>query len=198
MVVIVAFAAVVSTSRMRFRSDPIEQVSQSSAVALAIALRIANFSSCGFIPTQLCHFNATRSRPDRSSNAALRVQLRPARSPNRAPPDHLPPSEYQKNLGAFDCLTLRVRRQCSEDEGRNAALAEFQDLSILSDAARVFWLFFETIRETEFRENNKLSGYPVARAEEIQNNPLVRTCELASSYGGVSVRTIPLSSHAAI
>jgi hypothetical protein len=62
----------------------------------------------------------------------------------------------------------------------------------------VLWLFFEAVRETEFRENNTLAGYPVTRAEEIQNNPLVRTCELESRYEGVSVRKIPLSSHPAI
>jgi len=114
------------------------------------------------------------------------------------PPDHMLPSEYQKNLGVFDRMTLRVRKECTDQEGRNAALKEFQKLGILSDAARVFWLFFEAVRESDFRENNTLAGYPVARADEIQNNALVRTCELESSYDGTLVRSIPLSSHAAI
>src|SRR5258708_21734312 len=114
------------------------------------------------------------------------------------PPDHMLPSEYQKNLGAFDRMTLRVRRKCTEEEGRSAAFSEFQKLKILKDAARVFWLFFETVRESDYRENNTLAGYPVARAEEIQNNALVRTCELESSYDGTFIRSIPLSSHAAI
>lgn len=114
------------------------------------------------------------------------------------PPDQMLPSEYQKNLGAFDRMSLRVRRECTEQEGRSAAFAEFQKLKILSDAARVFWLFFETVRECDFRENNTLAGYPVARAEEIQNNALVRTCELESSYDGTFIRSIPLSSHSAI
>jgi len=114
------------------------------------------------------------------------------------PPDHMRPSEYQKNLGAFDRMTLRVRRECTEQEGRSAAIPEFQKLGILSDAAKVFWLFFETVRESDFRENNTLAGYPVARAEEIQNNALVRTCELESSYDGISIRSMPVRSHAAI
>ena len=114
------------------------------------------------------------------------------------PPDHMPPSEYQKNLGAFDRMTLRVRRECTEEEGRSAGFTEFQKMKILSDAARVFWLFFETVRESDFRENNTLAGYPVARAEEIQRNALVRTCEFESSYDGTFVRSIPLSSHPAI
>jgi hypothetical protein len=114
------------------------------------------------------------------------------------PPDGLTPDVHQKNLGVFDLLTLRVRRQCSEEEARNSAFVEFRNLHILGDAARVFWLFFEIVRETEFRKNKTLAGYPVTRTEEIQNNPLVRTCELVSSYDGHSVRTIPLSSHPAI
>jgi len=114
------------------------------------------------------------------------------------PPDHLAPTEYQKSLGAFDRLTLRVRRECTDQEGQNAALAEFQKLQILSDAARVLWLFFETVRESDFRENKSLAGYPVARAEEIQNNALVRTCDLEWSYDGAPPRTVPLSSHPAI
>jgi len=35
-------------------------------------------------------------------------------------------------------------------------------------------------------------------AEKIQNNALVRTCELESSYDGTFIRSIPLSSHPAI
>jgi hypothetical protein len=61
----------------------------------------------------------------------------------------------------------------------------------------VFWQFFETLRESGLRESS-LAGYPVARAEEIQNNPLVRTCRLECSCDGVLVRTIPLSSQPAI
>jgi hypothetical protein len=39
-----------------------------------------------------------------------------------------------------------------------------------------------------------LSGYPVAPAEEIQDNALVKTCDLESSYDGAPPRLIPLSS----
>ena len=95
-------------------------------------------------------------------------------------------------------MTLRVRREATEEEARSAAYTEFQKLKILSDAARVFWLFFETVRESDYRETGMLAGYPVARAEEIQNNALVRTCELESSYDGTFIRSIPLSSHPAI
>jgi hypothetical protein len=114
------------------------------------------------------------------------------------PPDRTLLSEYQRNLGAFDRMTLRVRRECAEQEGQSAALTEFQKLKILSDAAKVFWLFFEIIREYDFREKSTLAGYSVAQAEEIQNNALVRTCELESSYDGTFIRMIPLSSHPAI
>jgi hypothetical protein len=115
------------------------------------------------------------------------------------PPDHLPVTEYQKNLGAFDRFRLRIRRQCSEEQGRNAALAEVRALHILSDAARVFWEFFETVREADFRKKDStVAGYPVAQAEEIQDNALVRTCELECFYDGTRMRTIPLSSHPAI
>ena len=113
------------------------------------------------------------------------------------PPDHRAVSEEQAKLGAFARFTLRVRRECTDQEGRDAAITEFRNLHILSDAAKVFWQFFETIRESDFRENS-LAGYPVARAEEIQDNVLVRTCDLECSYGGVLVRLIPLSSHPAV
>lgn len=115
------------------------------------------------------------------------------------PPDHMPLSKYQKNLGALDVMTLRVRREATEEEAQSATYAEFERLKILSDAARVFWLFFETVRESDYRETGMQAGYPVARAEKIQNNALVRTCELAWSYDGIFIHSIPpLSPHPAI
>lgn len=114
------------------------------------------------------------------------------------PPDSLPVADYQKSLGAFDRMTLRVIRQCNDEKGKDASLTEFQKWHILSDAARAFWLFFEAVRESDFRMNNTLAGYPVAPADEIQNNALVRTCDLESSYDGAFLRTIPLNSHPAI
>lgn len=113
------------------------------------------------------------------------------------PPDHRAVTEEQSKLGAFARFTLRVRRECSDQEGRDAAIKECRDLHILSDAARVFWQFFEFVRESDWK-GNSLPGYPVARADEIQDNVLVRTCCLECSYDGAPVRSIPLSSHAAI
>ena len=113
------------------------------------------------------------------------------------PPDHRAVTEEQSKLGAFATFTLRVTRECTDQEGRDAAITEFRDLHILSDAAKVFWQFFESVRESDLRDNS-LAGYPVARAEEIQDNALVRTCDLECSYDGVPVRSIPLNSHPAI
>jgi hypothetical protein len=108
------------------------------------------------------------------------------------PPGQLPNTEAR--FGAFDLLRLRIRRECTDEEGRSASLAEFRKWKILSDAGKVLWWFFETVRESDFRENNSLSGYPVAPAEEIQDNALVKTCDLESSYDGAPSRLIPLSS----
>ena len=113
------------------------------------------------------------------------------------PPDHRAVTEQQSKLGAFARFTLRVRRECADQEGRDAAIKEFRDLHILADAARVFWQFFETVRESDLNDGS-LPGYPVACADEIQNNALVRTCDLECTYDGLLVRSIPLSSHPAI
>jgi len=113
------------------------------------------------------------------------------------PPDHRAVTEEQSKLGAFSRFTLRVKRECSDQEGKDAGLTEIRSLNILSDAARVFWHFFETVRESDLRDNS-LAGYPVVRSDEIQNNALVRTCDLECSYDGMSVRSIPLSSLPAI
>jgi hypothetical protein len=75
---------------------------------------------------------------------------------------------------------------------------ELEKLQIFSDAGRAFWMLFESIRESNFRQHNTLPGYPVVPAEKIQNNALVRTCEAQLFYDGVLQRTIPLSSHPAI
>jgi hypothetical protein len=108
------------------------------------------------------------------------------------PPGNIPNEEPR--LGAFDLLILSVRRECTDAEGREAALAELRKWRVLSDAAKVLWYFFEAVRESDFREHNSLAGYPVAPAEEIQNNSLVRTCDVESSYEGGPSRLIPLSS----
>ncbi len=108
------------------------------------------------------------------------------------PPGNVP--NEQPRFGAFDLLILRVRRQCSDVEGQEASLDELRKWRILSDAAKVLFSFFEAVRESDFREHNSLAGYPVAPAEEIQNNSLVRTCDIEVSYAGASSRLIPLSS----
>ncbi len=112
------------------------------------------------------------------------------------PPDRVPVTQHQASLGAFDTLRLRVRRECTGQEGQSATLSDFQQkLHVLSDAARAFLMFFETIRECEFREHRSLAGYPVAHTDEIQNNALVRTCDLEWSYNGAYRGIIPLGSH---
>jgi hypothetical protein len=58
--------------------------------------------------------------------------------------------------------------------------------------------FFEAVRESDYRENTSLPGYPVAPAEEVQNNSLVRTCDIESSYEGETPRFIPATSVPAI
>jgi hypothetical protein len=114
------------------------------------------------------------------------------------PPDRRAVTEEQAKMGAFARFTLRVRRECTDQQGRDAGITELHDLHVFSDAGKAFWQFFETVRESDFREDGSLVGYPVARADEIQNNPLVRTCHLECSYDGMPGRTIPLTSHPAI
>jgi hypothetical protein len=108
------------------------------------------------------------------------------------PPGATPNTEAR--LGAFDILIIRVRRECTDEEGRGASLSELRAWRVLRDAAKAMWSFFEAVRESDFRENNSLAGYPVAPAEEIQNNSLVRTCDVESSYERSPARLIPLSS----
>src|SRR5260370_37582754 len=69
------------------------------------------------------------------------------------PPDHMLPSEYQKNLGAFDRMTLRVRRESTEEEGLSAAYSDFQKLRIQKDAASVFWMFLDCVHASASRES---------------------------------------------
>jgi hypothetical protein len=65
-------------------------------------------------------------------------------------------------------------------------------LGIPTDAAKAFWLLAETIREYEYRGGSPggfstVGGYPVAPAEEIQDNPLVRTCSFEWLYNGTEI-----------
>lgn len=110
------------------------------------------------------------------------------------PPALLPVDEDDRLLGAFDYLILRVKRKSSSEEGLAISSVDLKKLNILNDAAKAFWQFFESLRESEFKRDGTVSGYNVAPAEEIQNNALVRTCQVESSYEGSEPRIIPLKS----
>ena len=128
-----------------------------------------------------------------AANAPISVTFPDTENTVLVEPPGVKPNQEQR-LGAFDLMILRVRRECTDEEGRGASLTELRNWHILSDAAKVFWLFFEAVRESDFQEHNAVSGYAVAPAEEIQNNSLVRTCDVESSYEGDTPRLIPLSS----
>jgi hypothetical protein len=127
------------------------------------------------------------------ASSTISVSFPDSRNTVLLDPPGLKPNELAR-LGAFDLLILRVRRECTDEEGRAASLTELRQWRTLSDAAKVMWSFFEAVRESDFREHNSLAGYPVAPAKEIQNNSLVRTCDVESSYEGGLPRLIPLSS----
>jgi hypothetical protein len=110
--------------------------------------------------------------------------------------------------GVLSSLVLHVERECSDDEGRDTSIGNARRLSITYDAARVFWQFFETLRYVR-SEGDKitptgtfvpasLAGYPVAPAEEIQSNLLVRTCDTVWVYEGVEMTASPLGAIATI
>ncbi len=131
--------------------------------------------------------------PMHGASAPIAVSFQDSRNTVLIDPPGSKPNE-EPRLGAFDLLILRVRRECTDEEGKRASLTELRDWRILNDAARVMWSFFEAVRESDFKEHNALSGYPVAPAVEIQNNSLVRTCDVEVSYEGGTPRFIPLSS----
>lgn len=103
------------------------------------------------------------------------------------PPGRLPSTQPSGYFGSLDQMILRVTRECKVSQLQDIGISELSSLRILTDAARAFYFLFEFIRETDFRENNVVSGYPVAFAEEIQKNSLVRTCDLDCFYDGVQV-----------
>ena len=103
------------------------------------------------------------------------------------PPGRLPATEAFGYFGSLDQLILRVRRKCTAADAQNIGITELSNFHILADAARAFYFLFESMRETQFREDNVVPGYPVAFAEEIQKNALVKTCDLDSSYDGTPV-----------
>ncbi len=106
------------------------------------------------------------------------------------PPKLSSPSDFGESLGAFDSLALYVTRQCTDEEGKDTTYANNERLHINRDAGRAFWRLFETLRELESQKDYAPS-YPVAPAEAIQQNPLVRTCETEWIYNGVIVGSQP-------
>lgn len=91
-------------------------------------------------------------------------------------------TRQEGRLGAFGELVLHVERECTHEEGQDATFANCRKLGIPADAARALWRFFESVRYAEFQKNSHIAGYPVAPAEEIQDNPLVRTCDVEWVY----------------
>ena len=93
--------------------------------------------------------------------------------------------------GVFAQAFIHVSRECTDQEGLDTSYTNFKRLRIPTDAGRAFWSLFEMIREAEFRGQSAMgfstiAGYPVTPAEEIQDNPLVRTCQAEWKYGGQS------------
>jgi hypothetical protein len=91
--------------------------------------------------------------------------------------------------GAFDILTLRVERECNEAIGTDTTYRNNERLNINRDAARAFFRFFETLRDIESRHHS-VAGYPVAPSEDIQSNPLVRSCRAEWKYDGRSIQSM--------
>lgn len=99
--------------------------------------------------------------------------------------------------GQLAKLVLRLSRECSEKEADDAlSMRNHDQLHIPQDAARAFFLLFETVREIEFEDNRVLHGYPVVLTDTIQRNPLVRKCEAeviceGRTSGPVSQTSLP-------
>jgi hypothetical protein len=89
-------------------------------------------------------------------------------------------------------------RSAPATDVENASYRTFQDLHIISDAAEAFWQFFAVIRETDFKENSSLAGYPIAPSEEVHTNPMVRCCDLEWSFDGTRKGMMPLTGIAAV
>jgi len=104
------------------------------------------------------------------------------------PPQFGDPTEWGKQLGALDTLTLHVERECPDAEGQDTTYANNERLSINRDAGRAFWLLFEHLRDLESQKDFEpgwpriVPSYPIAPAEVIQHNPLVRACETEWIY----------------
>lgn len=89
--------------------------------------------------------------------------------------------------GPHPQVVVHVTRQCTDDEGLDGSYGNAMRLGIPTDAGRAFWSLLEIVREMEFRGQSAtgfytIVGYPVTPAEEIQDNPLVRTCHAEWTY----------------
>lgn len=102
----------------------------------------------------------------------------------------------------FASLVLHVERECSHVEGHDTSISNARRLNLPRDAARAFWQLFEALRYTRFQGDRSaaadpfvgasVAGYPVDPAEEIQDNPLARTCDTIWVYEGVELPSSPL------
>jgi hypothetical protein len=81
-------------------------------------------------------------------------------------------------------MTLRVERDCTDEQGTATSYDNADRLHIKQDAARAFWQLFEAIRETGWRHDNTVFMYPVVPAENLLSNPLVKGCESEWIYDG--------------
>ncbi len=99
-------------------------------------------------------------------------------APQISPATGQPPSE------GFDQMTLRVERECADEQGMDTAYSNRERLGINQDAAKAFWQLFEAIREAELWLHNTVFVFPVVPTENIESNPLVRNCEVEWIYDG--------------
>lgn len=90
----------------------------------------------------------------------------------------------QPSLEGFEEMTLRVERDCKDEQGTNTSYDNADRLQIKQDAARAFWQLFEAIRETGWSRDNTFFMYPVVPAENLLSNPLVKGCESEWIYNG--------------
>jgi hypothetical protein len=98
------------------------------------------------------------------------------------------PAAGKSALEGFEEMTLRVERECTDEQGMNTSTSNRERLRINQDAGRAFWQLFEAIRESALRRDNTVFMYPVVPAEDIGSNPLVRSCELEWIYNGNSLQ----------
>ena len=107
----------------------------------------------------------------------------------------VPPELEQR--GVMAQMVVRVVRECTVQDVQNPSYRTFQDLHIISDAAEAFWKFFAIVRETDFKTNSTVAGYPITPSEEIHNSPMVRSCSLEWSFDG-RTGTVPLTGTACV